>query len=253
MRLAILSDIHGNLPALEAVVDDLRYRRADRVINLGDHVSGPLLPEETVRFLMLQDWVHLAGNHERQLLTLPLSEQGPSDAFAHGRLTGEQLSWLATLNHSQTHGEDLWLCHGTPDSDSTYLLETVEKTGVRRAGGDEIHRRLGQVEAPVVACGHSHIPRWVCLGGGRRVVNPGSVGLPAYDDTHPSPHVMASGSPEARYAILEQRPDGWCCELIAVPYDYEPMARLADRRGRPDWAMALRTGQIYGPLGSAKK
>lgn len=244
MRLAVLADIHGNLAALEAVAEDLRHRCVEQVINLGDHVSGPLLPRETLRFLMGQDWVHLAGNHERQLLTIPRSQQGASDAFAYDQLTPQDLAWLGTLAHSRPFGDDIWLCHGTPQSDCTYLLESVVEDGARDATLEEIESRLRGVTAAVVACGHSHLPRWLGVAEGRRVVNPGSVGLPAYDDVQPFPHAMESRSPEARYAILEQRPEGWCCELIAVSYDHGSMARLASRRGRPDWARALQTGYL---------
>jgi predicted phosphodiesterase len=69
MRIAVVSDIHGNLPALEAVVADIARRGVDAVVNLGDSLSGPLLPLETAQFLMAQSWTHLAGNHERQVLT----------------------------------------------------------------------------------------------------------------------------------------------------------------------------------------
>ena len=54
-KIAILSDIHGNIPALEKVVDDINARRVDCVFNLGDHVSGPLWPKETIQYLMKQD------------------------------------------------------------------------------------------------------------------------------------------------------------------------------------------------------
>jgi hypothetical protein len=74
------------------------------------------------------------------------------------------------------------------------------------------------------------------------------VGLPAYDDDHPtafsSYHRIENASPDARYAVLEKAQGKWRCELISVPYDHESMARLADRRGRPDWASALRTGRL---------
>jgi predicted phosphodiesterase len=70
MRLAIVSDIHGNFKALEAVVQDIERRSVDAVINLGDSLSGPLMPKETAQFLMAQNWTHLAGNHERQILEL---------------------------------------------------------------------------------------------------------------------------------------------------------------------------------------
>ena len=59
------------------------------------------------------------------------------------------------------------------------------------------------------------------------VVNPGSVGLPAYDDVHPFKHIIETGSPHARYAIIEQTTAGWQIDLRSVPYDFEPMALLA--------------------------
>ena len=78
------------------------------------------------------------------------------------------------------------------------------------------------------------------------IVNPGSVGLPAYDDNHPLPqshdHRIENGSPDARYAVVERVGDQWRCERISVPYDFEPMAALAGRHGRRDWAHAIRTG-----------
>ena len=77
------------------------------------------------------------------------------------------------------------------------------------------------------------------------------MGLPAYDDDQPEPHVVETGSPHARYAIVEHLPHhadhphaGWSVALHAVPYDHESMARLAERNGRPDWAHALRTGTV---------
>jgi predicted phosphodiesterase len=70
MRLAVLSDIHGNLAALEAVVADFGRRAIDGVINLGDSLSGPLLPLETARFLMSRTWVHLADNGLRAQIEL---------------------------------------------------------------------------------------------------------------------------------------------------------------------------------------
>ena len=69
MRIAFVTDIHGNLAALEAVVRDIERRGVARVVNLGDSLSGPLLPRETARALMARDWLHLAGNHERQILS----------------------------------------------------------------------------------------------------------------------------------------------------------------------------------------
>ena len=80
---------------------------------------------------------------------------------------------------------------------------------------------------------------------GQLLVNPGSVGLGAYDDELPEPHVVETGSPDARYAMLERLPGGgWTAALLSVPYHHEAMAQLAQQRGRPEWAQALRTGYL---------
>lgn len=137
---------------------------------------------------------------------------------------------------------DVLLCRGSPRRDVEYLLETVEAGSVRLATAAEIAARMNGVTVPVVLCGHSHVPRAVRTGNGQLLVNPGSVGLPAYDDVNPSHHVIETGSPDARYALLERRAPAWFAVLLTVPYDFEPMAKLSDRNGRPDWAHALRTG-----------
>ena len=139
------------------------------------------------------------------------------------------------------------LCHGTPDSDLHYFLETVEPSLLRPATMAEIDARLGAVDAQVrlVACGHTHVPRVVRASGGQLIFNPGSVELQAYDDIHPYPHAVETGSPDARYAVVERLASGgWASTLISVPYDHESMAALAMANGRPDWASALATGRM---------
>ena len=79
---------------------------------------------------------------------------------------------------------------------------------------------------------------------GPLIANPGGVGLPAYRDVHPYPHVIESGSPDARYAIVEKLAETWVTFLIAVPYAHMNMARLAHERGRDDWAHALASGYM---------
>ncbi|MDO4693121.1 MAG: hypothetical protein Q4A62_00620 [Eikenella sp.] len=122
-----------------------------------------LWPLETARFLMAQDWPTIAGNHERQLLTLP-------------------------------------------------------------------------------ACGHTHIPRSLHVDG-CQIVNPGSVGLPAYDDDQ-LPHRVENGSPHARYALVAQAAEGWTVALHSVPYDHPAAAAKAQQENRPDWAHALQYGYV---------
>jgi hypothetical protein len=96
----------------------------------------------------------------------------------------------------------------------------------------------------VLACGHSHIPRAVQLPGGTLIINPGSVGMPAYTDDGNVPHVVENGSPHARYAILEWNNTSWTPQLIAVAYDHMKAADQADRNNRFELAMGLRTGYV---------
>jgi len=247
MRIAVVTDIHGNLAALQAVVQDIQRRGVDQVINLGDSVSGPLRPLQTAHFLMASGWLHLAGNHERQVLTQGPAQWSAADAHAHAELGAAELAWMATLQPNLAWQDDIHLCHASPRSDLEYLLETVEPGGVRLASAHELQTRLAGVSAALVLCGHSHHPRIVRSAAGQLVVNPGSVGLQAYDDAHPHWHVIENGAPDARYAIVEQQQGVWQAQLLAVPYDHESMARLADQRGQPDWAHALRTGWMPQP------
>lgn len=238
-RIAILSDIHGNLPALEAVVADAEARGCTTFLNLGDILSGPLWPVETADYLMARDWPTIAGNHERQVLTLSPERMNASDAFTRARLSEAQLRWMAGLP-AMLARDDMLLCHGTPASDVEPLLETLEPSGLRAASDSEIAERLGDRSERLILCGHTHIPRLRCLSDGRVALNPGSVGLQAWDDDHPWPHRVENGDPLARYAVI----DGAAIDLHAIGYDHLAAARKAEAEGRPDWAVALATGKM---------
>lgn len=241
-RVAVIADVHGNVAALQSVIDDIARRGVDLVLNLGDHASGPLWPRETIDVLMRQQsWIHIAGNCDRQMVHQPPATLGASDRFAVDRLTPRQREWLAALPPTATVAGDILLFHGTPSNDSLYLLESVGHGHARLADHSEIEQRLAGARAPVLLCGHSHVPR-VVRTETSLIVNPGSVGLPAYDHDEPEPHVMETGAPDARYAVLEQSGSGWTPILVAVPYDHSRAAAQAERNGRPEWARALRTG-----------
>ena len=259
MKLAIISDIHGNLLALQAVLADIARQGVDQTVNLGDMLSGPLQPAETADLLMAQHFPTIRGNHERQLLALlappaPAIDMADSDAYALSRLSPAQLAWLKDLPASRVLNSEIRLCHGTPSSDLQYWLETVvpgfdqgQGPGVRAATPAEVAARLGEATThAVVLCGHTHVPRLMQCGT-VLIGNPGSVGLPAYGDDHPYRHVIENGAPHARYALLEKTACGWQVDLRAVPYDHLAQARQAARRGRPDWAHALATGSMPQP------
>jgi putative phosphoesterase len=243
MRIAVMSDIHGNVAALEAVLGDIRRHGVDLTVNVGDSLSGPLYPRETADTLLALDLPTVRGNHDRQLVMLPPEEMGPSDLYAHACLNDTHRRWLAAQPVTLRLASDVFVCHGTPASDSDYFLEQVGPSGARCASPVEIEVRAGTCDAALILCGHTHLARSVRLPDGRLVLNPGSVGLPAYADDKPYPHVMEAGTPHARYAIACRRGDGaWTAQFKRVRYDWTQTARIAARRGRCDWAVALRTG-----------
>ncbi|MBB5020118.1 putative phosphodiesterase [Chitinivorax tropicus] len=247
MRFAVLSDIHGNLPALEAVLADLPRHDITQWVNLGDILSGPLWPAETAARLMSENAVTIRGNHERQLLACAERPGQPSDQYAFDRLSAHQLAWLQSLPSEHWLAPDVLMVHGMPGDDLNYLLEDVAHGGTLVPPEATLEARLGNHAASLVLCGHSHLPRAVWLSRGILLVNPGSVGLQGYDDDAGGPHLVQNYSPHARYAICEQQGGHWHVQQLMVPYDWDAAARQAERNGRPDWAYALRTGRARLP------
>lgn len=241
MRLGVIADIHGNLPALEAVLARLAGLSVDRIVNLGDCASGPLWPAETVRLLRASTMSHVRGNHDRALGATSPDGLGASDGFAWRALDAEARGWLAGLPFQLEIGA-AHCFHASPKDDDTYLLDEIEDGRLVAARPETVEALIGPGGAAVVLCGHSHQPRLLRLDNGTVVVNPGSVGNPAYHATEPSTHVSESGAPHARFAVVTTA-DAVAVEHHAVAYDWEDAARRAEMNGRADWAHALRTGR----------
>jgi predicted phosphodiesterase len=253
-RIAVLSDIHGNTPALAAVLAAIDAEGVDVVLNLGDIVSGAVDPRGTLDLLAdRSDIVTVRGNHERQVLTLPFDEMGGVDRIASRVLTDAHRAWLGSLPLTVEPVPGVLAFHAVPDHDATYLTQTVVRStvehpdGVREATDDELVERLGAAYGSyaLYLCGHTHQARTRQLPDGSLLVNPGSVGWPAYEDDAPHPHRVEVGAPEARYAIVSAADGGgWSARLLAVPYDHGAAAASAERFDRPDIAHALRTGRM---------
>ncbi len=243
MRLAVLADIHGNRLALERVVADLASRNVDAVINLGDCVSGPLWPRETLDLLRASAWPTVRGNHDRVVGEGERDAMGPSDRYAFDALDASGREWLRTLPRLTRLADDIVAMHARPDNDDAYLIETQRASRLDRASLFDIVERLGFLKAAVVLTAHSHLPAIVALPDGPLIVNPGSVGCPAYSDesTRP-PHVSEAGHPGARYAIVDTGGTAVSVETFCLAYDHRTAARRATDNGRPDWAYALTTG-----------
>lgn len=243
LPLAVLADIHGNSAALEAVIADAKGRGIENFVNLGDSFYGPLDPAGTLRLLLTQGMHTVLGNQDRILLEGgPQWEGIPAFRAAVDALGTPGMTWLRSLHPHLRLGGNILLCHGTPKSDTAYLLENV-------ASGRPEPRDCEAVLADIlpeadgcslILAGHSHVPG-LARCDKITLVNPGSVGLPAYDDDTP-PHVMASGSPHAKYAVITWELGRWDAEFVDVAYDWEAASALARKNGRDDWARWLLTG-----------
>lgn len=237
MRVAVLSDIHGNVPALDAVLADIERHGVEAIVCLGDHVSGPIDPAGAAERIMALGAICIRGNHDRWVVDPSLRHDPSSvDEFARARLSAHQMGWLAGLPATTKLGDAVFLCHGTPKSDEAPWLDNFyDGRTTILPSEEEVAREALGLHLPVILCGHTHIARTLRLSDGRLIVNPGSVGMQ-----------LVRGSPDAHYAVIERRQGLWQTALISVPYDTDAAARLAEENGFPGWRDAIRFGWV-GP------
>lgn len=241
MRTAIISDIHGNIDALQAVLLDIKHRGIKDIYNLGDSLYGPLFPIETYKLLIKESIRNIMGNCDRMLLDI--NSKNPTVEYVQNLLEEEHKEWISNLPFSlQT--EDFYFCHGTPTCDEEYLLEEMSPNGSRLKKTEDILKLVNGISQNIIFCAHTHIPRVVYLPNNKIVINPGSVGLPAYEDELPIYHKMESGSPYANYTIVTKKEGDWMIEQIHIPYSRDAAIIQSKKNGRIDWVKVLQTGRI---------
>ena len=161
MRVAALYDVHGNLPALEAVLADPRLAAADVVVCGGDLCAGPM-PVEVLRLMQEHDALFVRGNADRDL-----------KGWSAGRLTEEELEllrvWPPSVELDVEGLGRVLFCHGSPRSDEEILTSITPDEIVAAA--------LAGAGADVVVCGHTHV-QYDRVVAGTRLLNAGSVGMP---------------------------------------------------------------------------
>ena len=241
MRVAVLSDIHGHLPALDAVLAEVDLAGVDRVVLTGDIAAGPMPVPTLERLLALGDravWVR--GNGDRYLVEPPQTPPDPVVPWAAAQLPPELRAHLAGLPLTVTLDVDglgpVLFCHATPRDDEEVALvdSRLDRWAEVLAGRRE----------QVVVLGHTHMP-FVRLAHRRLVVNPGSVGMPygragahwavlgpgielretAYDVDAACSILAAGGYPGI---------DGWLDSFVRQTYgDDEALAVFGPRDGRP--------------------
>ena len=243
MKFAAIADVHGNCPALEAVLADMAALGVIEVVNLGDHVSGPLEAARTADLLIERGFPSVRGDQDRRLLEL--HQAGTSTRGDIQQLERKHFDWMASLPPTLVYQDEVYLCHAAPTDDGAFWLDCVAADGtVRPSTTEAIEVQARGIDASLILCGHTHIARVVRLKDGRMIVNPGSVGLPSYHGQCPVPFKVEVGTPDACYAILERVSGRWSTTIRYVPYDNLAAAEMARSKGMPTWAQALATGWI---------
>lgn len=209
MRVAAISDIHGNLPALEAVLADIELEGVDDIVVAGDSVSGPW-PAEVFDLLQSAGARIVHGNADRpeevSAASAELAAWNEDRLGAHRR--AEVAGWPTTFELDVDGLGSLLVFHSTPWSDTPIYTSITPD--------DVVAELIGDVNADVVVCGHTHMQYDRTLSSGLRIVNPGSVGMP-YE-----------GRPGAFWAVLG--PD---VDLRSSEYDVEACVAAIQLLGSP--------------------
>ncbi len=244
MKVAILSDIHSNVFALKAVIKDAKNKGVTKFINLGDTLYGPIEPKKTYKLLKTENFVHICGNQDRQIYEAQDEEiySNPTMEFILDNLGKKPLKWMKDLPSTNIYNNEIFLCHGSPYDDLTYLLEDVNNGSNKLRNENEIIKLLKNNHYKIILCGHSHIPRLVELRTGQLIINPGSVGLQAYSDDLPK-HKIENFNSYASYVILEKKEKDYNVEFLRIAYKKNKAIKKAKKRDRLDWAYALKYGR----------
>jgi putative phosphoesterase len=234
MRLALLSDQHGNDVAFRTALADVERLGVEDVVCLGDVVQGGAEPAQTLDRLAALGCETVLGNADAFLLEVPVDSPEPVTErqlevrdwtlSQLGSAQLEQIRAFAPVVRRELDDVALILCHGSPRSYDDVLLPEL--------GGEALEPFLGH-DAALLAGGHTHL-QWTRRIGDALYVNPGSVGI-SYDRHAESLGLRAL----AEWALLTVKDGTVAVEFRQVPYAVEDVQAAAQRSGRPyadEWA-----------------
>ena len=235
MKIALISDIHGNLPALEAVYQSIKEKGISEIYNLGDSLYGPLWPEETAQFLINNKIVSIMGNEDEELLKSTVKNE--TGKYTLRQLSESSINWIRTLPYFYKN-ENITLFHGTLSNNREYFLEKICKGKVLIKSDEELTENIKNIRTKYVGFGHSHLERVVTLKG-KILINAGSVGWPAFFDDKPK-HKIETLNNFAKYVII----DNQNIEICNIAYDYKKSSKKAEKNNRDDWSRYIKYGRI---------
>jgi len=238
-QITIFGDIHGNLPALEAVLADIDARNHTNLYCLGDLVGYGTAPNEVTAIIRQRNIPTIMGNYDQGVgnssddcgcayKTDKARELGKrSIAWTNAHTTDDNKAFLRSLVKEiplQLGGFKVLLVHGSPRRINEYLYEDRPDSSLERI--------MDEIDADVLVCGHTHLPYHKVLPSGKQIINAGSVGKPKDDN------------PEACYLVLSVENDEIVSNFVRVPYDVEQAAQAIEATDMPDeFAQMLRDGR----------
>lgn len=240
-RLAIFSDIHANLPAMEVVKEHIERRGYDAVYCLGDIGGYASQPNEVQALIIEMQCPTISGNYDENVgndgpdcgchYIKPFDIQMSDISFnwTKEHTTAENKAWLRQLPMTirlEAEGRRVLLCHGSPTSNTEYLFENRSDGYLRKFTRGGKH----DADADVIVFGHTHVPYHRNVDG-VDFINTGSVGRPK------------DGDPRAGYCVLTLDTDSVKIEQLRLTYDVEAACERLVAAGLPDYfAQYLRTG-----------
>jgi putative phosphoesterase len=216
VKIALISDVHANIIALEAVLEDMKDRGIERILSAGDVVGYYPYPNETIAAFRRHDITSIQGNHDRAVLSVDTSGMNPAAVSAVDwtarHLSDDSFSYLRSLPPRtllRIDGLSIAVYHGAPFDDDYYLYEGEAQEGLLAMAGCEL-----------LVLGHTHEPFIKRFRSGT-IMNPGSVGQPR------------DGDPESSYSILDT--DTGKVMNRRVGYDIDTVAARTRDEGLPAW------------------
>lgn len=242
-RFAVFSDVHANLPAMEAVAESIRAQSWDGVYCLGDLGGYASQPNEVQALIQEAGWPTILGNYDEGVgfnlpdcgchYTKPFDIEMSERSFSWTlrNTTDESKEWLKTLPREirfEVEGKKVLLCHGSPRSTTEYLFETRSDGYLRQFCAGE----SADAQADVILFGHTHVP-FHRMVDGVHFINTGSVGRPK------------DGDPRAGYSVLTFFDGEVNWEQVRVEYPVESACERLVAAGLPEYfAEYLRRGGV---------
>lgn len=225
-NIAVISDIHANIDALNAVFEDMDRRGVDMILCTGDIIGYHTFPDETVKMVQEKKVIAIRGNHDNDVVNKQFNITRTPDIFrfTYDNLSDESLQWLGELpisRHLTVEGISIELAHGSPADIEEYLFE----------GSEEAKKYAKECDSDILISGHTHLP-WVEQIEGTLFVNSGSVGKPKI------------GRPVATWAQITIDGTIATADIREVSYDVERVASAAENAGFERYANTLRAGKV---------